>query len=237
MVAALVGCGEQSRDTSMQQPPAPAASAAAMAVTPVPQGPAPAAKMREVELTDQKVAEGKALFATCAGCHGQEGVGMVGQGPRLNSATFLAAASDHFLKTTITNGRAGTTMVPWGASLKPEQIESVIAYIRSLNPVEPAQLNQEPLVADVEHGQELFKSICSACHGRTGAGYMETANGTGIGRKAFLDSVSNGYLRELVQKGKSQTQMRPFSGAKVSVAKLSPKEIDDVIGYLRTQAW
>lgn len=233
--AALAGCRGADHDKpAMKQPPAPTPPPAA---PPVPQGPPPAAEMRSVEVTAAKVAEGKALFATCAGCHGQEGVGMVGQGPRLNSETFLAAASDSFLRETISKGRPGTTMVSWGGSFKPAQIDALIAYLRSLNPVEPAKLDEGPLSADVPHGKALYQSICYTCHGRTGAGYQETANGTGIGRKVFLDTVSNGYVRYLVEHGKSQTQMRPFAGAKLSVAKLTPKEIDDVIGYLRTQAW
>ena len=228
-----MGCGPGDERPPLHQPPPPTK----VTQPPVPQGPAPAAQMRTIEVTEEKVAEGKALFATCAGCHGQEATGMVGQGPRLNSETFLAAASDEFLKATITHGRAGTTMIAWGTTFQPPQIEALVAYLRSLQPSEAATLNEAPLKSDVTHGKQLFQSICYTCHGRTGAGYQETANGTGIGRKAFLDSVSNGYLRYVIENGKSQTQMRPFVGTKLSVAKLTPKEIDDVIGYLRTQAW
>ena len=231
---ANLGCNTADEVPPLKQPPPPPAVAAP---PPVPQGPAPAATMRTVEVTETKIAEGKALFATCAACHGEDAGGKVGQGPRLNSQTFLAAASDEFLTNTITHGRAGTTMIAWGTTFQPPQIESLVAYLRSLQPVEAATLNEAPLTSDVEHGKQIFQSICSSCHGRTGAGYQETANGTGIGRTAFLDSVSNGYLRYLIEHGKSQTQMRPFVGTKLSVAKLSPKEIDDVIGFLRTQAW
>ena len=33
--------------------------------------------------------------------------------------------------------------------------------------------------------QQQQTATCSGCHGRSGAGYQETANGTGIGRKAY----------------------------------------------------
>ncbi len=125
-----------------------------------------------------------------------------------------------------------------GASFKDEDIQNLIAYIRSLNPAPAATLNESPLKGDAARGAELYNTICAACHGRTGAGYQETANGTGIGRAAFLDSVSNGFLRYIIKHGKSGTQMRPFSkNSKVAVANLTDQQIDDVITHLRSQSW
>lgn len=194
--------------------------------------------MRWIETNAEKINQGKMFFAACGACHGLQGEGRQGIGPRLNSKTFLAAASDDFLMRTISKGRAGTTMIPWGASYQPEVIESIIAYIRSLNPTPAATLNESPLSGDATRGQTLFASICAACHGRTGAGYQETANGTGIGRAAFLNEVSDGYLRYIIKHGKSGTKMRPFDkGSKVAVANLTDQQIDDVIAYLRSQSW
>ncbi len=80
--------------------------------------------------------------------------------------------------------------------------------------------------------------MCSGCHGRSGAGYQETANGTGIGRKGFLDSASNGFIRYIVSHGKSQTKMRGFAAKNITaVANLSHQEIEDTIAYLRANAW
>ncbi len=195
-------------------------------------------KMRSIENNPASVAKGKALFAACGACHGTQGEGRLGIGPRLNSDTFLAAASDDFLVRTIRQGRAGTTMIPWGASFKEEDIQSLVAYIRTLNPVSAATLNESPLNGDASRGMELYATICAACHGRTGAGYQETANGTGIGRTAFLDSVSNGFLRYIIKHGKSGTQMKPFDkDSKVAVANLTDQQVDDVIAHLRSQSW
>ncbi len=67
---------------------------------------------------------------------------------------------------------------------------------------------------------------------------METANGTGIGREAFLDSATNGYLRYVIKHGKSDTPMRGFAGDDpVAVANLDDDEIENVIAYLRDHAW
>lgn len=196
-------------------------------------------KMREVPSSPEMVAEGKRQFNTyCVGCHGDEGEGRIGTGPRLVSKSFLAAASDNLLSRTINHGRAGTTMVPWRETLTQDQIQGIIAYLRSLAPAAPAVLDERPLSGDLGRGAQVFSSICAGCHGQSGAGYQETANGTGIGRRVFLTSVSNGFLRYVIKHGKDQTKMRPFAvGSKVAVANLNDQQIDDVITYLRTRAW
>ena len=193
---------------------------------------------RTVKVSTKAVATGKTLFGTCAACHGADAQGRIGIGPRIASESYLAAASDDFLLQTIREGREGTTMVAWKDRFTDSQLEALVAYLRSLHDVEPADLDESPLNGDVSNGAEVFRSICAGCHGRSGAGFQETANGTGIGRRAFLDSVSNGFLRYVVTHGKSQTAMRGFAEeSKTAVANLTPQEIDDTIAYLRESSW
>ena len=235
-VVSAGGCPEQGAET---ESPAGQQTAAVEETTNGPQAAPPApSKMREVSVTDALVNQGKGAFAACAACHGVQGEGKIGMGPRLNSRSFLGAASDSFLINTIANGRAGTTMIAWGQSLGADTVRALVAYIRSWHEVEPVQLNESPVQGNAENGAKLFREICAACHGRTGAGYQETANGTGIGRRAFLATATNGFIRHLVKHGKSQTKMRPFAkGSRVAVANLSDQEIDDVIVHLRQNAW
>ncbi len=193
---------------------------------------------RWVEASDKKIELGKATYGMCMGCHGQDAAGRIGIGPRIASKTYLAAASDDFLARTIKQGRSGTTMIPWENVLNDQQVEALIAFLRSRHPVEPAVLDESKLEGAVENGERIFRSVCSGCHGRSGAGYQETANGTGIGRKAFLDSASNGFIRYIVSYGKSQTKMRGFASKNLTaVVNLSDQEIDDTIAYLRANAW
>lgn len=65
--------------------------------------------MRSIENSPTSVAKGQALFSTCGACHGRQGEGRQGMGPRLNSDPFLAAASDDFLVRTIRQGRVADT--------------------------------------------------------------------------------------------------------------------------------
>ena len=228
----------QTEQAQGETPPATGPGITEPPVTLGSEAPKPPAAQRSVEVTPAKVAQGKALFGTCMGCHGEDASGRIGIGPRIASETYLAAASDEFLIKTITHGRAGTTMIPWGASLGPEKIESIVAYLRSLHPVEPAELDDKALAGDPSSGEQVFRNICSGCHGRFGAGYQETANGTGIGRKAFLDSATNGFMRYIVKHGKTLTQMKGFGGdAPAAVANLSDEQIDNTLAYLRKNAW
>lgn len=206
-----------------------------------PAPPAPAVKkagLRHVTVNAATAAKGQAAYAVCAGCHGAKAEGKVGIAPRLASKSFLAAASDDFLIGTIQNGRTGTTMIAWKDTLKKGDAENIVAWLRHTTPSDPAELNTAPLKGDAANGEKLYREICSACHGRSGGGFMETANGTGIGRKAFLDSASNGFIRYIAKNGKDQTAMRPFDlKAKTAVANLTDQEIDDVITHLRKSAW
>lgn len=194
-------------------------------------------KMRRFKVTEAAAKRGETLYTTCGGCHGADAQGKIGQAPRLNSETFLAAASDNYLFDTIKHGRAGTTMIAWGGTYTDQQIEDIVVYLRKEFPIEPAELDRSPLEGDVETGEKLFSDICASCHGVNGAGYQETANGTGISRKGFVGRATNGFIRYILEYGKSGTAMRPMHGARTSVANLSETEIDSIILYLRENAW
>ncbi len=83
--------------------------------------------------------QGQILFGQlCSACHGQEGQGQ--SAPALNNSGFLTAATDGFLQATIVRGRRGTAMRGFAyggfgvAEIKPEEINDVVAYIRSWQP-------------------------------------------------------------------------------------------------------
>lgn len=196
-------------------------------------------EMRTIEANAARVAAGRELFqGSCVSCHGDEGEGRVGIGPALNSESFLAAASDGYLTRTIYLGRAGTTMPAWGAGFGRDGVENIVAYMRSWRDIEPVRLDDAPARGDAEAGAVVFREICAACHGNSGAGYQETANGTGIGRAAFLAETSNGYLRHIIANGKTNTPMKPFGRpAAIAVANLTNDEIENVITHLRASAW
>ena len=69
----------------------------------------------------------------CAECHGDEGQGTLGErgALSLNNPWFLDAASDGFIRYAIEAGRPTTRMDPYTGVLTPEEIEDLVALIRS----------------------------------------------------------------------------------------------------------
>ncbi len=87
-------------------------------------------------------AKGKALFAErCAFCHGMAGHGDGIAGATLQPPPTNFTAADtwkkltpELIKSTISDGRPGTAMVAFKATLSPEQIDDVAAHILTFKP-------------------------------------------------------------------------------------------------------
>ncbi len=82
------------------------------------------------DVIEGDASEGKAIYAAnCAECHGETGQGI--SAPSLGDQALLTHASDHFLRYAIVNGRDGTPMKRFADKLSDEEINSVVAYLRS----------------------------------------------------------------------------------------------------------
>jgi cytochrome c oxidase cbb3-type subunit 3 len=81
----------------------------------------------------------EAFRANCAPCHGERGEGK--EGTALANRVFLETATDTYLVETIRLGRPGTSMPAFGEPsplrrvLSDDEIESIVAWIRSLEEV------------------------------------------------------------------------------------------------------
>ncbi len=128
-------------------------------------------KLLEIALT-----EGKAAFGdNCAPCHGSGGQGQKGY-PNLTAGRWLWGGTLDQIQTTITHGiRADdpdthtSAMPAFGKDgiLKPEQINEVVSYVRTLSGRAPEQ------GADVAAGKKIFADNCAACHGEDGKGNVD----------------------------------------------------------------
>ena len=88
--------------------------------------------------------QGKKLYGQfCASCHGESGKGNGPAAAALNpkprdhtDKEYMSKMSDEEMLKVIKNGGASVgkspLMPPWGASLKDDQIQDVVAYIRTL---------------------------------------------------------------------------------------------------------
>jgi len=181
------------------------------------------------------IAEGERLYnQNCVFCHQPDAVGKPGFAPSLTNPELLATASDKFLMGTMRDGRPGTGMAPF-AHLGRKGGKAIVAYLRSHSdePNRSADVDAEPAASgDPRLGKIWFDDICSTCHGVNGDGYLAGGTGTAIGTAGFLNKASDGFIRETIKRGRSNTRMLGFSGPS-GLANLSDREIDDIIVYLR----
>jgi mono/diheme cytochrome c family protein len=98
-----------------------------------------------VKPTDTSIAAGKKIYETqCATCHGPSGKGdgkmaasITGAKPSdLTDPTWKHGSSDGEIFTLIKDGSKGTGMRGYGSRLKPNDIWSVVNYIRTLGPAQ-----------------------------------------------------------------------------------------------------
>ena len=182
--------------------------------------------------------KGKALFAeNCAVCHQDDAIGKPGFAPSLTNPELLSVSSDKFLMGTIRDGREDTGMPPF-SHLGREGVQAIVVYLRSHTklPNRSAAIDAEPdSHGDPRLGKQWYDQICSTCHGVSGNGYEAGGTGTAIGYPSFLNKVSDGFLRETIKNGRSNTRMLGFQGP-TAMANLSSQEIDDIIVYLRQLA-
>ena len=82
-------------------------------------------------VAESTVIDGSKIFAaSCAACHGANRQGIPGFAPALTPDS-LAARSDTEIRSAIADGRPGTAMPPFKASLSPDKIDALLRLIKS----------------------------------------------------------------------------------------------------------
>ena len=178
---------------------------------------------------------GEAAFgAYCSGCHGPKGQGANYGGqptrfPAIASPDFLDVASNAFLEGTITNGRPGRRMPPLAGpngTLRPEELTSIVGYLRSLGPSVPPRAEVEAARPDPALGPELYRRDCAICHGPSGEG---TALGSPLAT-ADAPARSRDRLYEALARGVAGTAMPAY---RIYDAAMMRAVTDAVIGLSR----
>ena len=243
-VLALVACdqGQDTGKTGAADKVANKPVAAANPATTQPKKVAakPASKKnpaKDIPYVDPNLAfKGELLYQqNCVFCHQADAIGKPGVAPSLTNQEFLSIAPVDFLYETIRDGRPGTGMPPF-KHLGKEGIMAIVAFLRdhAKLPSRIKEVDSQPRSqGDERRGKLVFEQICATCHGPGGNGYAAGGTGTAIGKKGFLDKVSDGFIRVTIKEGRSFTRMLPFQGPQ-ALADLDDKTIDDIIAYLRT---
>jgi len=122
------------------------------------------------------IGQGADVFAkTCATpyCHGLKGAG--GGAPKLAARGFDEA----YIASVTRAGVPGTAMQGYGSTLARPAFNAVVAYVASLNGIEPRGISAEPAVSlskEAARGRECFFDAvhgvdrCSTCHQVQGLG-------------------------------------------------------------------
>jgi len=180
---------------------------------------------------DPIVEKGTPLYAKyCATCHGAGRNGYVADNaPSLRTESFLATASDAFLRAAITRGRPGTAMAAYGSALggplAPDDVNALIAFLKDGGPP-PIDLPPTPIVASAKDGKVVYDTLCTRCHGTQTA----RASAVHLANPILLETASDAFLRHAVVNGRPPTSMISWTST------LGAKQIDDVVAYVRSMA-
>lgn len=208
------------RDAQPPEPPAPVP----------PQPPVRPATARPA-VPPPEVAIGAAAYERyCATCHGLDRLGYkADNAPSLVSTTFLASASEPFLRIAIELGRPGTAMAGYarsiGGPLAPPEVDALVAFLRWDAPPAVA-LPEGAISGNAGNGAFLFQALCEKCHGTP----MQRADALHLANPALLATASDAFLRHAIQKGRPGTKMEGWEG------KLERSQVDDLVAHLRSLA-
>jgi mono/diheme cytochrome c family protein len=79
-------------------------------------------------------------------------------------------------------------------------------------------------------GAILYEKHCKECHGLSGEGVKAPA----LNNQEFLSAASNGYLLATITLGRSGTAMPSWGYGDAEHIKLSGKERQDLVAYIRS---
>lgn len=192
----------------------------------------------------------------CAVCHGEQGDGrsraQSGLNPPPRDFTSPEAAKeldrDRMIRS-VTFGRPGTAMVPWGHRLTSEQIAGVVDYIRErfMQPVADAApvpsaggahgvrtpaATVRAVAGTASRGEIVYRSHCATCHGEDGSGASWAAASMNPPPRDFTSAATRAALtRERmmnsVKNGRPGTAMMSFA------ARIDDGDIAAVVDYIR----
>jgi quinol---cytochrome-c reductase cytochrome c subunit len=164
-------------------------------------------------------ASGKSLYAeSCLTCHGLEGRGVPGRGPRLRGVGALAA--DFYLRTGYMPLESpGDQPARRRSPFTARQLDALVAYVASLGAGPPVPA-PHPERGNVAAGLRLFTEYCAGCHQIVGEGGYVTG-----ARVPPLHDATPTQIAEAVRLG-------PYLMPRFPKTQLSDGELDSVVAYV-----
>ena len=178
---------------------------------------------------------GQELFVdNCAFCHGEFGEG--GPNPArqddiiapISSAEYLKTRDDFTLQSIVAQGQPNFGMSPFGSAyggpLDDDQVDAIVAYMRSWEANPPVELPPEIREGTVSlSGGEIFKNLCAQCHGENGEGII----GPSLRDAAFQDNRTDQEIFDTINLGHEATTMIAWGEI------LSADQIEQLVVFIR----
>ena len=206
-------------------------------------------------VSSPSVQRGRAVYqANCALCHGNQGQGVAAAAANMNvpprdlrSPQATRELTRERMIASVTEGRPGTAMAPFGDRLPKQDIEAVVDYIRAslMLPAtpgisgmhahgsggDPAQPLPGGLKGDAAKGGAFYRANCATCHGVKGDGqgpraYFIRPKPRDFTAAASRASLNRAALFEAVANGRVGTEMPAWNKV------LTPQEIANVSEYV-----
>ncbi|MBT3337455.1 MAG: c-type cytochrome [Anaerolineae bacterium] len=100
----------------------------------------PEVEVMSIPSSPELIADGQQLFnIACKSCHGVDGYGSP-MAPALNNQLFLEETPDAAIYQIIAGGVSGTLMPAWGSRLNDYDLQSLVAFLRSVEETAPSIL-------------------------------------------------------------------------------------------------
>jgi len=182
--------------------------------------------------------EGRRIFSqNCSMCHGEFGEG----GPLpadptrviapISVSQYLGTHDNATIKAIVTKGQPDLGMSPFGVAsggpLSEDQIDAVVAFVRSWEKNPPVELPPEIAPQQVAgSSQQIWDEFCSQCHAADGSGGI----GPSLIDPAFQDANSDSEIITTIQLGHPATAMIAWGQV------LTTHQIEDLVAFIRTLA-
>lgn len=181
------------------------------------------------------IALGQQLFAeNCAPCHGELGEG--GPNPTrpddviapISSAEYLKTRDDATLRSVVAQGQPNFGMSPFGTAfggpLDDDEIEAIVAYLRSWEANPPVELPPEIAASRISlSGAEVYTDLCTQCHGANGEGGI----GPSLRDPEFQAENTDQELFDTINLGHAATPMIAWGEI------LTSEQIEQLVDFLR----
>ncbi len=179
---------------------------------------------------------GVELYAAhCAVCHGDLGEGAPNPAQPgdviapISTAEYLASRTDASIREIVAAGLPDYGMagfeVTHGGPLQPEEVDAIVAHVRSWEDNPPVELDHAVSAAALSNSADfLYPQLCAQCHGDLGQGGI----GTSFTDPVFQQERSDQQVFDSINLGHEATAMIAWGEV------LTQTQIDGLVQHIRT---